>query len=51
MGAKKRRDEYLAKAKEAQEQADQVTDRYEKESWLRIAESYRALANRHDAQN
>jgi len=46
VGAKERRDEYLAKAKEAQDQADRTPDRYEKESWLRIAESYRALASR-----
>jgi hypothetical protein len=38
--------EYLATAKEAQDQADRTTDRYEKESWQRIAESYRALVSR-----
>jgi len=46
MGGKERRDEYLAKAKDAQDQANLTKDRYEQESWLRIAESYRALARR-----
>jgi hypothetical protein len=46
MGAKERRDEYLAKAKDAQNQANLTKDRYEQESWLRIAESYRELARR-----
>jgi hypothetical protein len=42
--SKQRQDEFLAKAKEAQAQADQTRDRHEKESWLRIAEGYRDLA-------
>lgn len=46
MGAKERQDDFLTKAKEAQEQAERTPDRHEKESWLRIAESYRALARR-----
>ena len=46
MGTKDRRDEYLALAKEAQKQADLTEDRYEQQSWLRIADSYRALARR-----
>ena len=44
MDAKERREEYLAKAKEAEIQADRTKDRYEQESWLRIATSYRDLA-------
>lgn len=46
VGAKERQDDFLTKAKEAQEQAERTPDRHEKESWLRIAESYRALARR-----
>jgi hypothetical protein len=46
MGVQERRDEYLAKAKEAEGQAARTRDRYEQESWIRIAESYRALARR-----
>ena len=49
MGAKERRDEYLAKAQDAQNQANLTKDRYEQESWLRIAESYRELARRQGA--
>ena len=45
MGAKERRDEYLAKAKEAEDQAAQSRDRYELECLLRIAASYRELAH------
>jgi hypothetical protein len=44
--SKQRRDEFLAKAKEAQEWSERTPDRHEKESWLRIAESYRELARR-----
>ena len=46
MGARERRDEYLVQAKEAENQAAHTTDRYEQESWLRIADHYRALAHR-----
>ena len=44
MGAKERRDEFLAKAKEAEDRAAQSRDRYELESLLRIAATYRDLA-------
>ena len=46
MNAKQRRDEFLAKAKEAEELAEQTPDWHEKESWLRIAREYRDLAKR-----
>ena len=46
MDSKQRRDDLLAKAKEAQEWSERTPDRHEKESWLRIAESYRELARR-----
>ena len=44
--SKQRRDEFLAKGKEAQEWSERTPDRHEKESWLRIAESYREPARR-----
>lgn len=46
MDTKQRKEDFLAKAKEADDQAERTSDRYEKESWLRIAKGYRDLANR-----
>ena len=44
MGAKERQDEFLAKAKEAEEQAAKAVDERSREGWLRIAFGYRDLA-------
>ena len=44
MGAQERRDDYLAKAKDAEEQAEKATDESNKASWLRIAAGYHDLA-------
>jgi hypothetical protein len=41
-----RRQEHLAKAKEAQEHAAKAVDSYTRESWERIAQGYRELAER-----
>jgi hypothetical protein len=46
MTSEKRRDEYLAKAKEAEEQAEKARDEANKASWLRIAAGYHDLAAR-----
>lgn len=46
MDSKDQHKEFLAKAKEAREQADLSRDRHEKESWIRIAHSYLELASR-----
>ena len=46
MSADERRKEFLAKAKEAEEQAAQTKDSDLKDSWKRIAQSYRELAQR-----
>ena len=46
MGAKERRAEYLAKAKEAEEQAEKTKDESSKASWLLIAAGYHDLAGR-----
>ena len=46
MRAKERRDEFLAKAKEADDQAEKAKDLESKQSWKRIADSYRELAER-----
>ena len=42
--SKDRQDGYLAKAQEAQDQADKAKDSFAKDSWFKIAESYRHLA-------
>jgi hypothetical protein len=42
--SKQRQDEYLAKAREALDEAGRTTDRHEKESLVRIAREYRDLA-------
>jgi hypothetical protein len=44
VGAKERQDEFLAKAKEAEEQAAKAQDERSREGWLRIAFGYRDLA-------
>ncbi len=46
MNAKQRKEEFLTKAKEAEEQAERAPSQQEKESWLRIAREYRDLAAR-----
>jgi len=46
MTAKNRRAEFLARAKEAEEQAAKSTDEANKSSWLRIAAGYHDLAAR-----
>ena len=46
MNAEERRKEFLAKAKEADDQAERAKDSDLKISWKRIAESYRELAQR-----
>jgi hypothetical protein len=44
VGAKERQAEFLAKAKEAEEQAAKSLDERSREGWLRIAYGYRDLA-------
>ena len=39
-----RQEDYLLKAKEAEEQAAQAKDQTVRERWIRIAETYGALA-------
>lgn len=46
MSKEQRRQEYLAKAKEAEEHAAKAVDTYTRESWERIALGYRELADR-----
>jgi hypothetical protein len=46
MASKGRREEYVAKAKEAEEQAEKVKDEASKASWLRIAAGHHDLAAR-----
>lgn len=46
MGGKERREDFLAKAKEAEQQAERVTDEASKAAWLRIAAGYHDLAAR-----
>lgn len=43
-----RKQEYLAKAKEAEECAGKAKDELSKASWLRIAAGYHDLVARHD---
>lgn len=45
MEALDNKQDYLAKAKEAKEFADQSTDVVTRNSWLRISENYRKLAS------
>jgi uncharacterized alpha-E superfamily protein len=44
MSKEQRLADYLAKAKEAEEQAAKVKDQRSKDQWLKIAQSYRELA-------
>jgi len=44
MYQKSKRDEYLAKAKDAEDQAAKAPDERSREGWLRIAYGYRDLA-------
>jgi hypothetical protein len=44
MTSEERRKMYLAKAKEAEEQASKTQDHLAKDQWLKIAEAYRLLA-------
>jgi hypothetical protein len=46
MNADERRKDFLAKAKEADEQVEKAKDSDLKASWKRIAQSYRELAER-----
>ena len=48
MGKMGRKEEFLAKAKEAEEQAEKAKDEANKASWLRIAAGYHDLASRQD---
>jgi hypothetical protein len=48
LSSEKRKDEFLAKAKEAEEQAAKTTDETAKASWLRIAAGYHDLAAHQD---
>jgi hypothetical protein len=48
MGIRERMAEYLAKAKEAEEQAEKSKDETTKSAWLRIAAGYHDLAARHE---
>ena len=49
MSAADRKAEYVAKAKEAEEQAERTKDEVSKASWLRIAAGYHDLAARQEA--
>jgi uncharacterized alpha-E superfamily protein len=44
MSKEQRRADYLAKAREAEEQAAKVKEQLSRDQWLKIAESYRELA-------
>ena len=44
MSAEKIVEEYLARAREAEDQADKTTDSHMRASWQRIAKSYRQMA-------
>ena len=46
--SKTKRDEYLSKAKEAEEKAEKAKSESDKASWLRIAAGYHDLAGRQD---
>jgi hypothetical protein len=49
MNSQDRCEAYLAKAKEAQEQAERFMDQDQKESWLRLAQGYLILARSQEA--
>jgi hypothetical protein len=44
MSKEQRRADYLAKAKDAEDQAAKAKDEQSREQWRKIAESYRELA-------
>jgi len=46
MSTEKRKAEYLAKAKDAEDMAEKAVDEARKASWLRIAAGYHDLASR-----
>ena len=48
MNSSTRRGEYLAKAKDAEDQAEKTSDETANASWLRIAAGYHDLAARQD---
>jgi hypothetical protein len=48
MNGKIRKEEFLAKAKDAEEQAERCSDEASKASWLRIAAGYHDLAARQE---
>ena len=50
MGRKDWRDKFLAKAEEAQENADKAKDAALRDNWLEIAQSYRDLASREEPE-
>jgi hypothetical protein len=50
MNGTMRKDDFLAKAKEAEAQANKTTDEAAKASWLRIAAGYHDLAARQNAE-
>jgi hypothetical protein len=47
MSSKQRQDDFLARAKEAEEKAAAAKDESAKSAWLRIAAGYHDLAARH----
>jgi hypothetical protein len=51
MGIKERQQEYLAKAKEAEEMAGRAQDETTKSAWRRIAAGYRELAARQEQKH
>lgn len=44
MGDKERQEQFLARAKEAEERAHRAADEFNKAAWLRIAAGYHELA-------
>ena len=46
MNSQQRKEEYLAKAKEADDHAEKAKDSLAKETWRTIAQGYRDLAKR-----
>jgi hypothetical protein len=51
MSTADRKTQYLAKAKDAEEQAEKAKDELSKSEWLRIAAGYHALAAHQDPPN
>ena len=48
MTGKARKEDFLSKAKEAEQHAAKAKDEQSKAEWLRIAAGYHGLAARHD---